>query len=533
MKDKSQRRREHLERKRRARARSHLHVVVPDELMQEFLTSEVDHSQLNMIQADQDDRYPDLDTNIQVSNEDVEVLLGEIRGKFDQQKFDTLISSCNDTVLNSIIGPFGLSNALFNDKEGGNVTTVNNAKNGIYANDSDKYNRGEYVNNSVQESMDTYKDSRSFEGFVDDEYTGGVLLHEKGVISEAHTDHIVSAKSYHADGGFMQTDEKKRAFAKDDGNYAITNSKINQSKSDESLSDWKSKEAPNRDKTNKEVHGIDDRRANAAEKRGEKTAKDHLPDNIDKAKYYGEKAVETGISEGLKMGTQQALGLLLRELVSSIFDEIKDIYNNGFKGSKLDETFFSVLKERLMKIGKRLLSKWKDVVKAFAEGAVSGFISNFITMIVNMFIKTEKQIVRIIREGFYSLLKAIKMLVSPPDGMTNIQAAHEASKLIASGIVVTGGILLEELVGKSIASLLAPIPILVPMADIITGILVGMVTGLATVLVVYMIDKIDVFGVNRDEKHKFIVQKLDDMIDQSVLEAEDAFQIFEAPMLIT
>lgn len=91
-----------------------------------------------------------------------------------------------------------------------------------------------------------------------------------------------------------------------------------------------------------------------------------------------------------------------------------------------------------------LPSKWEDAVKAFRDGAVSGFISNLLTVVINTVMTTWKRWVRIVREGVTSLYCALKMLAFPPEGMTLEQAAHEASKLLVAGAVVGLGVFGEE-----------------------------------------------------------------------------------------
>ena len=220
------------------------------------------------------------------------------------------------------------------------------------------------------------------------------------------------------------------------------------------------------------------------------------------------------------MGLQQAVGIVLKELTESIFDEISDIYHNGFRnGTDLDKTFFSVLQERLSRISNKVLSKWKDVITAFGEGFFSGFLSNLITVVINTFFTTGKNVVRLIREGFFSLFKAIKMLLCPPKNMTKKEAVHEATKLIASGLAVSGGILLEQYLDTLLKAF--------PFADMIAGILIGIVTSMATTLLCYLIDKLDIFGVNAEKRHEYVIAQLNNMIGGSFEEAKQILKSLE------
>jgi hypothetical protein len=216
------------------------------------------------------------------------------------------------------------------------------------------------------------------------------------------------------------------------------------------------------------------------------------------------------------MGAQQALGLLLCEFFQAFFDEIKDIYKNGFENGFEQQRFFEILKNRLTRISQRIIEKWKDACKAFRDGFISGFLSNLVTVVINMFVRTGKRVVRIIREGFFSLLKAIKTLCCPPEGMTASEAAHEASKLIAAGLVTVGGIALEQYID----GLIKATPFLEPFADILTTVLVGGLTGLATTFIIYAIDKIDLFKVNDKARHEFVMGKLEMDLERMFTEGD-------------
>lgn len=45
-----------------------------------------------------------------------------------QQRLNKLFDDCQQQVISQIIGPFGLSTAMFEDRNGGNVTTLHNFK---------------------------------------------------------------------------------------------------------------------------------------------------------------------------------------------------------------------------------------------------------------------------------------------------------------------------------------------------------------------------------------------------------------------
>ena len=312
-------------------------------------------------------------------------------------------------------------------------------------------------------------------------------------------------------------------IARNDNNLTLIDGNMNRSKGAKDLMEWSNstnKKDPK--KTNGEFYGT---KKELLEKEYKKSnefiKKEQLKNQI---KKQGKEITSTGAKEGAKMGLQQAVGIVLKELTESIFDEISDIYDNGFKDkNKIGEAFFVVLKERLLKIGDRVLSKWKDVVKAFGEGFFSGFLSNIVTVIINMFVTTSKRVVRIIREGIFSLYKALKLLFFPPENMTLKEAAHEATKLTVAALAISGGILLEQYMETLLKS--------IPFADMISTVIVGIITGLGTSLLVFLIDKLDLFGVEKEKLNGYIVNKLDDMTEDSFENIEEILQSLKITLL--
>lgn len=195
----------------------------------------------------------------------------------------------------------------------------------------------------------------------------------------------------------------------------------------------------------------------------------------------------------------------MSEFFNALFDEIFDIYKNGWANGFEDEKFFNILKNRISVIGQKVLAKWKDVAIAFKDGFLSGFISNLITTVTNIFITTSKRVVRIIREGIFSLFKAIKMLIFPPENMTYEEALHEVKKIIATGIIISIGVIIEEYIDNFIKSIV----VLQPLSNEISSALMGLITGISITMIVYYIDK------SKNDK---------DMIDSLVKQTNDKFE---------
>lgn len=506
-----------------------IHAAANPEDVAALLASQADTTRLASL-----DYHASLSLTLQAAPPEARVLLDELEQEFDQARVNDLLAKAQRDIVAAIAGPLGLGKVLaVYDKQGGNVTTIHNAQQGIYANTDERYNRDDYdrgLNSQGKKFAGDHENSvgATFTkgqldsmGQLTDGYTGETVMGK-------HTspDHIVPLKSYHKNGGYMQSKTQRADFGTDTENLISTQRSINQSMSDEEKLEWVDKKSNGRTVTNEEHHGIDRDRLEAAVKRGQTAADRHGPSTSEKAAFYTTHAAQTGMTEGLKMGAQQAFGMLMVELFSSALDEIKDLYRNG----RQSETILAELGERLKRVGVKVAGKWEQMLDSFSGGFISGFISNAMTVLINLFVTTGKRAVRMIREGIFSLLKALKTFLFPPKDMSFAQAAHEALKLLAAGGVVVGGVALEEAAEKLILS----VPLFAPIAGVLTAVLVGAATALSMTFVCYLLDKIDLFGVVRAERDKQMIGALDTRISAqmalsvSVIEELDGY-LLETP----
>ena len=500
---------------------------VDKELVNEFLNSEVDKSKVEASFKIIDEHY-DFKYDFTVSKDEAKEFLEQFKKDFNQERFDKLVLDCKKEVINSIVTPFGLGRIVAAyDKVGGNVNTVHNVRNGIYATEDELKayeNRGEY--NSDDYHKDTnyininkkYSENRK-EGNAIDYMTG-----EKLNPNESYDlDHVKSAKEIHDDAGRVLAEIDGNVLANTDTNLKPTTATKNRSKKADDMETFLNKknervkqidelksknnlspQEQNELKKLEELVKIDDKKALEIDKK----AREEIDSKINKAYYTSGKFVKNtataSLNEGSKMGVQQAIGLVMTEFFTALFDEILDIYKNGFSNGFEDDRFFSVLKERIIRIAKKIQAKWKDVVVAFKDGLLSGFISNFVTTLVNIFATTWKRFVRIIREGIFSLFKAIKILIFPPEDLTFTDVMHEAKKIIATGLMVSLGVLLEEAVSNFFKG--------IPFSNILTSVFVGALTGIAITMTVYYIDK------KKNDK---------DAINQMIKETDEKFENVE------
>ena len=183
------------------------------------------------------------------------------------------------------------------------------------------------------------------------------------------------------------------------------------------------------------------------------------------------------------MGLRQSLGLLLTELVNGLFNEFKVLIRAGVEAGK---TLFEEIKERLQRVIASVVKKIPAAASQAIQGGVSGFMSNLITFLINNFLSTAKRFVTIIREGLLGLVKAFKMIMFPPKGMTSSEALQEGLKVLTAVVVTSVGFLLQE----SVATFLKTLPFLIPVADAVSGVLIGIMTGLLSAFLAYQLDNL-------------------------------------------
>ena len=394
------------------------------------------------------------------------------------ERLQQLIESCQQEVLRQIIGPFGLTPAMFDDKDGGNVTTPHNAKQGIFAKKSEKFARGDYDYAAAKDKKRrefVQKGSMSSQQF-EDGYTGKMeptrCTNSNGTQGmNAELDHIIPVKSIHDQGGWMTSKEGRTGLSSIEENLIYTARKTNRAKSAKSPAEALS-----------EKNGFDNNRIDPIVNKAKEAVEDGLPSTTDRLKYHSKELAKEGAKEAGKNALRHALGLVLHEFVNGSFIEIKALLKDCHNEKNLVDRLIKSLK----RVMNRVINKLKAALEAAIHGGVQGLVSNLLTFMINNLITTSKKIVTIIRESMHSLWKAIKMMVNPPEGMSLMEVTREVTKIIAV-VVTTGlGMAMEE----SVKGFIMSIPVLAPITDVLAVGLTAIMTGITGALIVYGIDRL-------------------------------------------
>ncbi|SEK12572.1 hypothetical protein [Achromobacter sp. NFACC18-2] len=411
----------------------------------------------------------------------------------NELRLQRLFDDCQQQVIAQIIGPFGLSPAMFQDRSGGNVTTVHNFENAsadfVATKDHASYeqSREKYDREKIKDIRARVKRELKATGI--DGYTGQEVDPLK-----LEADHVTSLKKINA------TKKNHLAFNTGEGygrlsdvanspeNLVATHRDINNPKRAKDIIEFANEVVDGQ--TNAERLGLDIEKAQVAKQRSE----EHLARTADSAilrKQAGE-LLSTGAAQAARMGVRQALGVLLNELVNGLFNEIKVLIKHGVE---LGKTLFEDIRARLMRVVEVVAEKIPAATAQLFEGGVSGFMSNLLTFMINGFLSTAKRFVTVVREGLIGLYKAFKLIMFPPKGMSADDALKEGLKLLSAVVVSSVGILLQE----TVTTFIATVPFLMPVADVLSSVLIGTFAGLLSAFIAYQIDSFFA-GQQYDEK---------------------------------
>lgn len=189
---------------------------------------------------------------------------------------------------------------------------------------------------------------------------------------------------------------------------------------------------------------------------------------------------KTSSSLSIKMGMKQVIGLVITE----IWFAVKEDFENFSTSNSLKENFFQ-LKDTIEKAFNRAKEKYKDFIDKFKEGAISGLLSSLTTTICNIFFTTAKNIVKIIRYAYVSIIQALKILFFNPDNLLLGDRIRETLKIISTGASIVVGIISSEAISK----ILNNFGIIGLTNDILQTFITTFVSSISTCTLLYFIDK--------------------------------------------
>jgi hypothetical protein len=384
------------------------------------------------------------------------------------------------TLITSLTTSFGLDFLLFKDKQGGEVDTIHNVRNGVWATDAEKQyfeQRGEYDSTPYHQHANYIatgqKDKASqAAGTLNDPYRNTVMAaHE-----QRNLDHVISAKEIHDDAGRVLAGLSGVELANQSSNLQTTHETVNKSKKQTPINEYLNKLPGLISNHEKSLAGDRARltkmpretpqqqhEASALEARIGKTeskikelkaidpdamlkrdaeARAPYDQQINKAYYTSSKflhqTAHAAGSAGLAMGTRQMLGLMmaevwfeLREQLPALLDKLKHTFSL--------EAFVESINKSLKGIWKRVQARFNDFLVAFKDGVFAGVLGSLTTTLFNIFATTQAMAIKIIRELWGQLVKAIKLMVFNPDHLSFVEQCQAVTSLLSVGVATVVG----------------------------------------------------------------------------------------------
>lgn len=398
---------------------------------------------------------------------------------------DSIFQQYERVIVESLITSFGLD-FFIKDQHGGDVDTIHNVRqidHDNYEQSEMKYknsankaayeNRGEYSSKDYHANDSRYTQKRKEyaeqkkEGTLYDGYTKAKFDTDDKVDVE----HIISAKEIHNDAGRVLAGLTGTDLANSDDNLCATNAHTNRSKQDKSMDEFLNKEGGGYTEEEKANMRAQDARARKA-----------YNAKINKAYYTSPKfakdvAFAAG-TVGMQMGLRQALGFVFTEIWFSVKDSIRTLPNNATM-----ELFLRKAGNGIKQGFENARLKYKMLLEKFKEGAISGILSSVVTTLCNIFFTTAKNVVKILRQTWASLVQAGKILLFNPDNLPFGERIRSATKIIATGASVVLGTIVSEALAKTP---LGTLPVVGPFVSTFCGTLT---TGILSCTLLYYLDR--------------------------------------------
>lgn len=401
-----------------------------------------------------------------VSNNTISKLTEDYYPDEKNSVYDDLFKQYNRVVIESLLTSFGLDMLLVKDQYGGDVDTIHNVEkigeythswnNGKIQIKNEKYdplmkykslrneenykNREEYNSKSYHKHKNyiaTNKENSKLkkEGMLYDGYTGEKIE----VNGKTNLDHIISAKEINDDRVRILAGLKGEDLANSPENLIITNESLNKSKSAYSMNEFLNKEK-NREEKRYSEESI--KRMENLDKRARKAYKIKLNIAYYTSSNFRNDLLKSSANVGVRMGLRQAVGFLLTEVVFTVMDEFKKL-----KTEKLDEIFVAI-SNGIKKGFENAKLKYKELLSKFKDGAIAGIIGSLTTTLTNIFFTTSKNIIRVIRQSWVSLVEALKIVFFNPDNLPFGERMRAVAKILATTASVIVSIVVREVLTK-------------------------------------------------------------------------------------
>lgn len=351
-------------------------------------------------------------------------------------------------ILHSIITTFGLD-FIIKDAVGGDVDTIFNVRNtGVYKNEA---NQLDYVNRPKYDGALYHKDdryrqtiqqARESQSFFEDGYVPGSKIYygkassiiEKG--QKANLDHVISAKEIHEDSGRILAGIDGVDLANRPENLVFTNEHLNKSMGADSIPNYIEKH-PELPEAQKEAMMSAYEESRKSYERA--ISKEYY--SSDKFLFDVSKAT---ITLGAKMAIRQAIGFVFVEIWIACKKELSSVSPKAEFGEYLSAITVGVKTSM-----ETIKVKYKDLFAVLGEGFVSGVVTSVITTLINVFITTDKNTVRNIRQVCICLTQAGNVLLFNPNSLATGDRLKLTTVILATGASSLVGMNIGDFIDKT------------------------------------------------------------------------------------
>lgn len=384
------------------------------------------------------------------------------------------------TVINSLVTSFGLDFLLFKDQKGGDVNTIHNVRNGVWATTDEQLRyeqRGEYDSDPYHKQPN-YKatgerdKAKQSAGTLHDPYRNTMM----GANEQRNLDHVISANEIHNDPGRVLAGLNGVELANQSSNLQTTLETVNKSKKDSPINQYLQRlpglinehetqlakdrarlatlqrDTPEQQhkareledtirKTEIKVSKLKSVDPDAMRKR-DAEARAPYEQQINHTYYTSSKFLHETASAagkaGLAMGTRQMLGMVMAEVWFELREQLPALLTK-LKVNFSFETFVDSITASLKGIWERVKARFNAFLVAFKDGVFSGILGSLTTTVFNILATTHVMAIKIIREIWGVLVKAIKLLAFNPDKLSFVELCQAVTSLLSVGAATTVG----------------------------------------------------------------------------------------------
>ncbi|EGQ8509914.1 hypothetical protein GQ852_05805 [Vibrio parahaemolyticus] len=238
-------------------------------------------------------------------------------------------------------------------------------------------------------------------------------------------------------------------------------------------------------------------------KEGKKVNEDDLKGHVNE-KLEGRKNVRNKMSnDAYNSAANQSLGDVIIFMIKPLYYELKDCFINGIEKGVNTSSFKVALSIRINRIKNFVMEQAGNVLKDGVFSFFKNFLSMLLEGIVNCFVGIFKSIFRMVKEGLKVLMQIVPILRDKKRTMA--EKGDAILKLAASSLTIFASIGIE--------SWLNSVGIGEPWSIILSSVL----TAVLTALTMYLIDKVDIFGL-KDEAR---LNRIDEILSLRVEDSKE------------